>query len=179
MSRDHLRSNVEVKERPEDLCQNDTSIKDVIKHVLLSMDTYYDIFAILQPTSPFIRVTDIHNSIYQFQVNEGIHSVQTIRKVKHLDHAFNQRKVDENGIINFVFPEKRKDTRRQVQPEYYTLGNLIMTDTNYFLKTNDLFGVSICVKIPWVFGFDIDEEEDLALAESFVKKKGFLYDKHY
>jgi CMP-N-acetylneuraminic acid synthetase len=178
LNRNHLRSNVEVKERPEELCGDEVSVKDVIKHHLLESDVYYDQFAILQPTSPFLRVDDIFQCMYQFELAE-IHSAQTIRKVKHLDHAYNQRRIDGNKIVKFVYPESRTDTRKQGQPEHYTFGNLIITDTNYFLKTNDLFGVSIGVEIPWVFGIDIDYPEDLELAEALVMKKGLLYDNSF
>lgn len=175
LKKNHLKKNVVVQERPDILCQDDTSIKDVIKYVILSSDIYYDLFAILQPTSPFLRVGDIHNSVYQFEINSEIHSVQTVRKIKHLDHAYNQRKMDKDGVLKFVFPEHRADVRKQAQPEHFALGNLIMTDTNYFLKTNDLFGVSIGIEIPSIFGLDIDYEDDLELAEALVKPGGMLY----
>jgi len=152
-----------VQVRPKKLCQGESaSIKKVIRYVL-GHNPGFDIFAILQPTSPFIRIEDIEKCLNKFYDNE-IDSAQTIRKVKHLDHAYNQR-LYKDGYVSFVFPECRKDTTKQDQPEHYALGNLIMTRTEYFLRTNDFFGRSAGVEIPWKYGVDIDYPDDLELAE--------------
>jgi len=97
-------------------------------------------------------------------VNPYIDSAQTVCKIRHLDHAYNQRVV-KNGWIEFAFPLRRNRTGKQAQPDHYSFGNLIITKTDYFLRTNDFFGKSVGIEIPWVFGIDIDYEDDLAFAE--------------
>ncbi len=163
--------NVEILERPERLCQGEPgSIKNVVKYVLARSDARCNYFALLQPTSPFLRVVDIEMAVKAVQLLPYTDSCQTIRRVKHHDHAFNQRIMTKPGKVEFVFPDKRDDVRRQAQPEHYALGNLIITKTEYFLRTNDFFGNSIGIEIPWKYGIDIDHESDLELAEILCRE---------
>ena len=154
--------------RPCDLAQGGpNSIKKVVRYVLDQYPEKPDAFALLQPTSPFLRTLDIRlckDAISQYDCD----SSQTVKKVAHHDHAYNQR-VIKNGWVEFAFPEFRKDTSKQSKPEHYALGNLIMTRTEYFMQTGDFFGRSAGILIPWLYSTDIDTVEDLSLARVFAE----------
>lgn len=156
------------QERPSELAQGGpNSIKAVVRYVLSQLGEDYDAFALLQPTSPFLRTQDICDCFDILGVFD-CDSVQILREISNLDHAYNQR-VFENGFVKFVFPTHRKDTGRQGKPIHYAFGNLTMTRTQYFLQTGDFFGRSKGIKMPWQYGIDIDTEEDLEHAECLLK----------
>ena len=143
-------------------------MKWVIGYVLDQYIDKPDYFALMQPTSPFLRVEDIERCVTALTVLKGDDSCQTVRRVKHHDHAFNQRVVKDWDVV-FAFPKQRDDVRKQVQPEHYAFGNLVVTKTSYFLETGDFFGNSTGIEIPWKYGIDIDYEEDLELAEVLLE----------
>lgn len=160
---------VEKQVRPCDLAE-DVMMKFIVKHVLDQYDEKPDAFALLQPTSPFLRTLDIKLCKEALEQHECAASSQTVIGVPHHHHAYNQRVV-RNGWLEFAFPDKRKDVRRQNQPKHYALGNLIMTRTGYFMRTGDFFGMSVGVLIPLIYGMDIDTVEDLGLAELLTHAK--------
>ena len=159
---------IEVQERPSELSQGGyRSMQKTVRYVLNQYVVRPDYFALMQPTSPFLRVEDIERCVTALTVLKGDDSCQTIRRVKHHDHAFNQRVVKDWDVV-FAFPKQRDDVRKQAQPEHYAFGNIVVTKTFYFLETGDFFGNSTGIEIPWKYGIDIDYEEDLELAEAYL-----------
>ena len=159
-----------VQIRPKRLCKDKTTTQEVARFVL-EKNPGFDLIAIIQPTSPFLRKRDIQDCLEIIEWNKKINSVQTIRLVKHLDHAYNQRLFNrETKKVVFAFPDKRANVQKQSQPRHYALGNLIITKVPYFLKTNDFFGISWGIEIPQIYGMDIDYQSDIDLATAAYKE---------
>jgi len=101
-------------------------------------------------------------------------SSQTVVKVPHQFHAYNQRVLIDNGRdIAFVFPKERElGHSKQTKPVFYTYGNLIVTRTRSLLEKKTLFArPSIPIPIPLNYTYDLDVQEDLEMAEIMLQHR--------
>ncbi len=154
-------------ERPEHLsCDNALVIDAVIHH--LRQDYNYDFVAMLQPTSPLLRVQDIKACVSMLKDNPDLDSVHTVVEVDHHNHAANQRYID-GAFAKFCYPELRTSTNKQDKREHYTLGNFILSKMDTVFKYHNLYGEKIGYKvIPRKYAIDIDTQEDLEYARYLI-----------
>ena len=102
-----------------------------------------------------------------------IDSVQTICKVKHHEHAYNQRSL-KGDFVEFVFKDLRKKFyNKQKKKEHFKFGNLVIFRTTSFLNTGSIFGdKSKYIEIPEKYCIDIDNKGDVEMLD-FLFKKGY------
>lgn len=123
------------------------SVSQVDRHILV------------QPTAPFVRRQDIlacHDAL-----SHGVTS-QTVIPVQHNAHWMNQRTMD--GFIH----ERAQNS--QGKPAAYQFGNCIGYKAEARKKRNLYLEPSIKIEIPRFHGIDIDDEDDLKLAEAILDK---------
>ena len=168
----------EIIDRPNHLSGDLVSSIDVMLHVVEAMEkkegAVAEIFILFQPTSIFITSEHIDLAVNALIDNPQANSSQTVVKVPHQFHAYNQRKMYDNGRdIAFVFQDEReKGYNKQTKPVYYTYGNLIVTRTRSLIEKRTLFGrPSIPIVIPLYCAYDLDGYEDIELAELMIKNK--------
>ena len=103
---------------------------------------------LFQPTYPFIKNEHIQDIIKLIVTKKKINSVQTVFKVPHRFHAYNQR-FFKNGSIDFYLKKEReKSYNKQKKPPFYVFGNLVIFRTKAFLKQLSCFpGPSNAVEI--------------------------------
>ena len=73
-------------ERPRKISQDETKMSEVIKHALeyfKSKNYFFDAITILQPTSPFRKVSTINNAIFKFKrfKPDYLASVSSLKKI--------------------------------------------------------------------------------------------------
>ena len=164
---------VETMKRPPELARDETPITDVMIDLLqtLARAENYIPFAIalLQPTSPFVLPEHIDSSAKMLADNPRAGSVQTITKIPHNYHAYNQRIVVEDQV-RFCFPEERaRCYNKQTKPSFFKFGNLIITRTDALLKTGNVFAEpSLANEIPFQYALDLDGPDDLELADWYI-----------
>lgn len=134
-------------------------------------------FFLIQPTSPFLQINHIKKLITIFQNSNKFKSAQTIIKVPHQFHAYNQRYF-KKGLTSFIFEKKRLLMHnKQTKPEFFAYGNLIATNTKLFLKYKNFFlKPSYGLKISNIYGFDVDNKYDLKIIKNIYKKKLSFYE---
>ena len=95
--------------------------------------------------------------------------MQTIAKMPHNYHAYNQR-VFEEGCVRFAFLEERRQCHnKQSKPSFYVFGNLVVTRTASLLSRSDLFGTpSMGLEIDPTYALDVDTISEFAIAEWYV-----------
>lgn len=166
---------ITIVNRPKNISDDNSKTEESIKHYLKDYleNVLPEFIFLVQPTSPLIRKEDLIKLLSIIKENKKIDSVQTICKVKHHDHAFNQRLIKKKDV-DFVFKELRKKFyNKQKKPEYFKFGNLVIFRTKSFLNNGSIFGKkSQFIEIPEKYCIDIDNREDIKLLD-FLIKKGF------
>ncbi len=132
----------------------------------------------IQPTSIFLRSDHIKSLIKKLKFG-NYKSAQTIIKVPHQFHAYNQR-FYRNSKTAFIFEKERiLMHNKQTKPNFYAYGNLIASKTDQFLKNKNFFvKPSFGLPIKNIFGFDVDNRFDLKIIKQLLKKKISYYEKN-
>ena len=164
---------VAIKYRQKGLGDDKILVREVFKHMFEGYYAYYPEFiVILQPSSPFVRPSDIKFGIEQLKLDQKAHSFQTLCEINHIGHSYNQRAINPSTkYIQFAHPERRGGSnRKQDYPKHYALGNLIITRMKYFAQMGDFFGNSLYKVIPEEYCVDIDYKKDFEEAERLWTK---------
>ena len=170
-----IKQGIEVIDRPNDISQDDSTTDSSIMHCINKMKKTKkkipEIIVLFQPTSPFVIQDHIFGVLEKMIDNPNTDSVQTICKVDHHNHAYNQREIIKDNV-NFIFKKKRlKYYNKQKKPDFYKLGNLICFKTKSFLKKNNIFGDnSLGYIIPEKYSMDIDSMEDVKQSNIYIKE---------
>ncbi len=135
-------------------------------------------FFLIQPTSIFLRSDHIKSLIEKLK-SGNFKSAQTIIKIPHQFHAYNQR-FYRNNKTAFIFEKERMLMHnKQTKPTFYAYGNLIASKTDQFLKSKNFFiKPSFGLPIENIFGFDVDNKFDLKIIKQLIKKKISYYEKN-
>lgn len=167
---------VEVMKRPDELSGDLVPVIDVLTDILnrLKKEEAYMPFAValLQPTSPFVLPEHIDRCVELLRGDPSAGSVQTIAKLPHNHHAFNQRELS-SGAVSFRFPKEREACyNKQKKPEFYAFGNLVVTRTSSLLEGKGVFAVpSLGSEIDPYYALDLDGPGDLELAEWYIRER--------
>ncbi len=172
----------EIFERKKKLSGDLVNSVDVVTDVLKESFGIYGylpkFFFLIQPTSIFLKSEHIVNLTNKLKTGR-FKSAQTIIKVPHQFHAYNQRYL-KNQKTGFIFERKRmKMHNKQTKPTFYAYGNLIASKTDQFIKDQNFFlKPSFGLPIKNIFGFDVDNKFDLKIVRQLVKKKISIYEKN-
>ena len=168
----------EIMQRPEhlrgDLVSSIDVVMDAVNTLSQARGSVAEIIVLIQPTSIFLTSEHIDAAVNALLDSPKTKSSQTVVKVPHQFHAYNQRiMIDDARDISFAFPEEREiGHNKQVKPVFYTYGNLIVTRTESLMEEKTLFArPSIPIVIPHHYSFDLDVQEDLELAEIMLHHK--------
>lgn len=162
--------NVEVHPRPEALAQDATPLFDVIVHLVEDIASregaVAELFALLQPTSPFVLPEHVDNCIEGLLHDSRAASAQTIIECPHNHHAFNQRVVNDD-YVSFRFREERKRAyNKQTKPKHYFFGNIVVFRLPRALNQGIVFAEpSVPSVVPYFYGFDCDGPDDFVIGD--------------
>ena len=161
-----------------DLINSVDVVIDVLKKCKIKFKYLPKFFFLIQPTSIFLKAKHI-KILMKYLEKGNYNSGQTIIKVPHQFHAYNQRYF-KNSKTNFVFEKERmKMHNKQTKPNFYAYGNLIATKTNLFLQNKNFFlKPSFGLEIKNIFGFDLDNKFDLKIIKQLIKKNPSEYEKN-
>lgn len=163
---------VEVAWRPLDLASDEAKIDRVAQDFLMGFGNsiHPDAVLLVQPTSPFLLPEHIHELLDAFSALPQASSIHNAVSVPHNMHAWNQRILDENGRVKFLFREERNRGRnKQDKPRLHVFGNLIAARTSVLLEGKGFYAEpvhAIEIKEPW--NFDVDGPQDLLIAEMLL-----------
>lgn len=160
-----------VKRPPElsdDIIISDAAIVHALENYKSLHNYYPDITVFIQCTSPFITSSDLTSAIEKF-LEENADSMLTVIP----SHKFIW-KLDKNGSLKGVNHDMRERLCRQfLSLEFQETGGFYIFDTIGFLKkSHRFFGKVIPFEIEAWKALDIDEPEDLELANIIAKSRG-------
>lgn len=161
--------------RKESLAGDSSSIKDTIKDTFLFFEekqVKFDIFAMIQVTSPLITNSDIDNAIKEFENDENIDVLNSVTESEIMPLWCN--KLSDDLLLNDFIDEKVKLKNRQELPKYYRVtGAIRMARWNFFKENNfDWYrGKSKAFIMSNEKSVDIDSELDFEWAEFLLKRR--------
>ncbi len=168
---------IEIDIRSNDLSGDTVSTRAVLLEFLVRQHELPDYLFIVEPTSPFLRVSDIRGLRDLIERNFGCASAQTVYRPPHTHHAWNQRVISEGGNCSFLFEERKKVSTKQEKPNLYVFGNLIACNVTSLLDGGDVFAEpSVALEIPWPYDVNIDHPDDLLMANIILKSKIVKFD---
>lgn len=152
--------------RPSFLSLDDSKVDDLARFLIADGGSSPpDILVLMQPTSPFVTVEQVSSLIDLLVSDQGAASAQTVARVPHNAHEWNQRVVD-GATVRFAHKEEREQAfRKQLKPERYTFGNVVAVRSQILLEGQSFFAEpSLGLEIPRLSALDVDGPEDLLLA---------------
>ena len=130
-----------------------------------------ELIALLQPTSPFLLPAHIDDCIAELHAHPDAGSAQTVVPCPHNHHAYNQRVIDDEGVVTFRFAEERKRAyNKQRKPSHFLFGNLVVIRVEAALRQRTSFAKpSRAVVIAWPYDLDADGPDDFRLGEAMLQ----------
>ena len=143
---------------------------DVVREVLekyAQSGKQFDMFTLLQPTSPLRTGEDIKGA-YKMYLEKEAYSVVSVCQLGHSLNICNTLP-DDKSLIGFIRNENKY--ARQMNPEYFRLnGSIYMCNTEAFLKFGTIYKEkSFAYIMSELSSVDIDGIDDFFLAESMLK----------
>lgn len=159
--------------RSAELASDSASTWDCVTEALEQFSTLgkeYDIFFVLQPTSPLRTTEDIINAIKQMVLTNA----DAVVSVCEADHSPLLCNIlpENKSTKGFVQSEIAAKTRQEL-PIYYRInGAIYAVSTTYFLKTQNIYdGNSFAYVMPKERSIDIDTQFDFSFAEYLLSLK--------
>ena len=156
----------DVDRRPEFLCQDDTSMSEVISHVITEHALERRTILLLQPTSPFRRKLDIKKAIDKFSQND----CDLVTSVTRLPSSGIKIGTIQQTLSNVTGDNSLFFKNRQKLPDLFApTGSFYLFEAQKFLTKQDFPHEKIQpVIIETPYNVDIDNEQDLLHAEQLA-----------
>ena len=160
--------------RPKYLSGSKSNIVDVVLHGIDYLkkknNSTFDTILLLQPTSPLRKVKELKKAIKVFK-DKNINSMASVVKLR--ESPFESLEKNKNKWKFLIKPKKNYYRRQQFKRNFYFIdGTFYITKVDY-LKTNKTF-FDVNNTLPFILNrnwpIDIDDKEDLLVAETFLKK---------
>jgi len=160
---------IEHDQRPVELGGDEVSTKAVILEFLRRHQGHLpDLFFIIEPTSPFLRPKDIIALQERMEQNPDAVTGLTVTRPPHTHHAWNQREM-RDGLVRFIFEERKQVFAKQNKPVLYIFGNVIACRVAGLLAGGDVFAEPTAgVEIERPYDINIDDPDDLILANALL-----------
>lgn len=161
--------------RPKKLSNDKASSTDVVLHALKKLKANNnDLFILLQPTSPLRKTSHIDDAIKIFEKNRFIENIVGVSK---LDHPIEWSNQLPNNLSMKHFIQNANNNKRSqdFSPRYIINGSIYILKIRSFLKNKNfiLKNNSYGYIMKKNESIDIDNLEDLKLAEYFFKKNNY------
>ena len=147
----------------------------VLKHALdffKNKGENFDYIIMLQPTSPLRDLNDIDNSIKRV-LKENIEALVSVSKLDVHHPRFIYSIKNNDSLVPFLKKNKSSDVRRQdLEPLYFLEGSIYISKIKSLIKHKTFYhNKTVAYKLPKWKSLEIDDIEDLYIAELYIKKK--------
>lgn len=161
--------------RPAELAGDQVTADEAIKHMIRVLDTDHGIrpgiVVLIQATSPFVTPEQIDMVVAKFDELPELDSVSTMSQLDHRHHPYNLSLAGDDGTWEFLYPEKRAGAlSRQAKPVALKFCNMFAARTETFLTSGRFGKRKGAVIVDELFGWDIDFEWQLVVAEHMMEK---------
>lgn len=160
-------------DRPDNLCQSDSSTEDCLLHALSVLETKYDWVVTLQPTSPIRRknMIDIGVNTILPTKYKSLLSVE-----KHTPFFFQTTKAtDKWHNVKWHFDRLNRKMRQQMTDDdfyYHDDGSLYVTQTQVLVTDKCRLDPEPCLMVNAATSRQIDTEDDFLVLEALWNATG-------
>jgi N-acylneuraminate cytidylyltransferase/CMP-N,N'-diacetyllegionaminic acid synthase len=158
--------------RPNNLCGDEVPSAEVIKHAinfLQEKDKKYDLFVLLEPTSPLRTSSDIDSAL-ELMIKQGNQSLVSVclTEDQHPNFMF---ELDQAGTLKPWSATSFKPTRRQdVSPAFFLEGSVYISYIKKFLENETFCHEDTAAFImPKFKSFEIDDIVDFYCVEALMR----------
>ena len=160
--------------RPAQLASDKAAMIDVVIHAINffeeHIEQYFDLVAILQPTSPLRNKEDVASAINTLKQDLSIDSVVSVSEIPSDFSPFKAMKIEKGKLKNFL-PAGEKVTRRQdVQPTYTRDGS-VFAFRRQLLESGTIYGENCKPLVVQNNTINIDTIEDFEFANYLINEK--------
>jgi N-acylneuraminate cytidylyltransferase/CMP-N,N'-diacetyllegionaminic acid synthase len=156
--------------RPERLASDKAKMTDVIKHTLNFFEDRYEIFILLQPSSPLRKAEDIDGA-FRLLIEKKGKSIVSVCKTNHCPSLTNTLPED-LSMGNFLRNGINNKNRQELDKYYRLNGAIYLAYKDYFEQKNGFYGPKTYAYImKRERSVDIDDIVDFKLAEYFLNRK--------
>jgi CMP-N-acetylneuraminic acid synthetase len=160
--------------RPREISQDKSTSEEAILHCInwcAENNKKYDVFILLQPTSPLRNSNHINEALEVFFRFEGANTLYSVVEVKNT--PFKMKIMNGSGFLSDFSSDYKSAKRRQDYPKlYHPNGAIYISKIDVFTH---LGGFDESKLIPYIMNstasIDIDDEIDFQLAELIMKSK--------
>ncbi len=168
--------------RPESMARDDSPIHEAIDHTFRFFDERsetFDLFALIQATSPFTTSADIDRAVSVLRDDPHAKSVISVTEVDGPPVWCNT--LGDSLSMKEFLPKDIRQKNRQELPQYYRVTGAVRIARWNDFRANDYdwyFDESKAVIIDRVRSIDIDTEEDFSYAEFRLRNLGSIARNH-
>lgn len=157
-----LKYDVNVIDRPDDLCGDVEPTVTALKHVLESIDEEVENVILLQPTNP-LRPINLILEAFEIYKKNKYDSLFTVSR-----NHYKLGKISNNQFITFNYETGQRS--QDLEPLYFENGLLYITKASLIRKNKIISenAYPLILEHPFV-SIDIDTQEDLEYAEYLFK----------
>jgi len=163
--------------RPTELALDETGMVDVVLHSMDMFEKDNDVSSymvvVLQPTSPFRKPCDI-DKCFQMLVEQNAQSIVSVHEVK--ESPYECLRNNQNGNQMLVKSDGALRRQDYLERFYFINGVVYMAHNEFIRKEKVLFkeSKSLLFKMDALRGLDIDDKDDLVLAEALASHPAFM-----
>ena len=164
---EHIRENIFLIERPEDLCGDDSSTESAMVNLfstLLSKGIEVESFVLLQPTSPFRTDDIVHKCLQAYYDNKELYTVFSASK----NTPFNWK--NKNGIFYPHYDFSNRKMRQKLGEDEFNWhedGNVyVFSSHNLIVNNNRMTENAIAIENNTINSIQIDNYEEMDIARS-------------
>lgn len=124
----------------------------------------FDDVCLIMATAPLIEAEDLRRGHELFESHDRRHPVLAVAPFPFpIERGF---RIDEDGVLKAMFPEKRALHSQDLIPAYYEAGAFFLIDAEQLMADNvEVYNAFLPLILPRHKAVDIDEPEDLEMAE--------------
>lgn len=164
-----IENGVRVVLRPNEISGDKSLVIDAIRHVVKSLDTSFDAFVLLQPTTPNRSFDDI-DQIISLYYESGNKPVCSVVKVDD-EHPSRMYNMTNDNVLAAMSPEMAAMRRQDVPPVYLRNGAAYVFGAKEVENGNIIPNEMHPFVMPADRSINIDCELDFALAEIIMGEK--------
>lgn len=161
--------------RPKFLAGDKSNIVDVILHasewLKKNKQKFFKTIVLLQPTNPIRDIEEL-NQMIKYYKNKKLKSLISVVKMK--EHPYECVEINKNKWSYLAKPSKPALGRQDYKNNFFFIdGSYYIIDTEYLKKYKKLIMPNITkfFSIKRVFPVDIDNQNDLKIADLLLKSK--------
>lgn len=162
--------------RPEELSGDRAQVIDAVIHALDWLEgcgEKYDVVVFLQPTSPLRCAQDVSAALDRFLAVPGARTLVSVHRLR--EHPFECLRGDSGAWTWLAQPASPAAGRQEYPDDFYFVNGAIYIATTDFLRRERRFvedGRALLHVMPPDSGIDVDDVEQLRLAEWLITKSG-------